>query len=44
MLRLENLTRRFGETVAVDGVSLQVAAGEFKSHAWDGLAPNYGAR
>jgi iron(III) transport system ATP-binding protein len=29
MLRLENLTRRFGETVAVDGVSLQVAAGEF---------------
>jgi iron(III) transport system ATP-binding protein len=29
MLRLENLTRRFGETVAVDGVSLDVAAGEF---------------
>jgi iron(III) transport system ATP-binding protein len=29
MLRLENLTRRFGETVAVDGVSLNVAAGEF---------------
>ena len=29
MLRLENLTRRFGETVAVDGVSLEVAAGEF---------------
>ena len=29
MLRLENLTRRFGETVAVDGVSLDVPAGEF---------------
>jgi iron(III) transport system ATP-binding protein len=29
MLQLENLTRRFGETVAVDGVSLDVAAGEF---------------
>jgi ABC-type Fe3+/spermidine/putrescine transport system ATPase subunit len=29
MLRLENLTRRFGETVAVDGVSLEVPAGEF---------------
>jgi iron(III) transport system ATP-binding protein len=29
MLRLENLTRRFGETVAVDGVSLDVAVGEF---------------
>ncbi|HEU0297994.1 MAG TPA: ABC transporter ATP-binding protein, partial [Longimicrobium sp.] len=29
MLRLENLTRRFGETVAVDDVSLQMAAGEF---------------
>ncbi|HEX6913044.1 MAG TPA: ABC transporter ATP-binding protein [Longimicrobium sp.] len=29
MLRLENLTRRFGETVAVDDVSLEVAAGEF---------------
>ncbi|HYR10627.1 MAG TPA: ABC transporter ATP-binding protein [Longimicrobium sp.] len=29
MLRLENLTRRFGQTVAVDGVSLDVAAGEF---------------
>jgi iron(III) transport system ATP-binding protein len=29
MLRLENLTRRFGETVAVDDVSLDVPAGEF---------------
>jgi ABC-type Fe3+/spermidine/putrescine transport system ATPase subunit len=29
MLRLENLTRRFGEVVAVDGVSLEVAQGEF---------------
>jgi iron(III) transport system ATP-binding protein len=29
MLRLDNLTRRFGETVAVDGVSLDVPAGEF---------------
>jgi ABC-type Fe3+/spermidine/putrescine transport system ATPase subunit len=29
MLRLENLTRRFGETVAVDGVTLEVPAGEF---------------
>jgi iron(III) transport system ATP-binding protein len=29
MLRLENLTRRFGDTVAVDGVSLDVPAGEF---------------
>jgi iron(III) transport system ATP-binding protein len=29
MLRLENLTRRFGDTVAVDGVSLEVPAGEF---------------
>jgi iron(III) transport system ATP-binding protein len=29
MLRLENLTRRFGQTTAVDGVSLDVAAGEF---------------
>ena len=29
MLRLENLTRRFGETVAVDSVSLDVPAGEF---------------
>ena len=29
MLRLEDLTRRFGETVAVDGVSLEVPAGEF---------------
>ncbi|HEU0013103.1 MAG TPA: ABC transporter ATP-binding protein, partial [Longimicrobium sp.] len=29
MLRLENLTRRFGDTLAVDGLSLEVAAGEF---------------
>jgi len=29
MLRLESLTRRFGETVAVDAVSLEVAQGEF---------------
>jgi iron(III) transport system ATP-binding protein len=29
MLRLDNLTRRFGETVAVDGISLEVPAGEF---------------
>ncbi|HYJ80756.1 MAG TPA: ABC transporter ATP-binding protein [Longimicrobiaceae bacterium] len=29
MLRLEELTRRFGDTVAVDGVSLQVEPGEF---------------
>ncbi|HVH13054.1 MAG TPA: ABC transporter ATP-binding protein [Longimicrobium sp.] len=29
MLQLDNLTRRFGETVAVDGVSLDVPAGEF---------------
>ncbi|HST58524.1 MAG TPA: ABC transporter ATP-binding protein [Longimicrobium sp.] len=29
MLRLDNLTRRFSETVAVDGVSLDVPAGEF---------------
>jgi iron(III) transport system ATP-binding protein len=29
MLRLDNLTRRFGETVAVDGISLDVPAGEF---------------
>jgi ABC-type Fe3+/spermidine/putrescine transport system ATPase subunit len=29
MLALNNLTRRFGETVAVDGVSLEVPAGEF---------------
>jgi iron(III) transport system ATP-binding protein len=29
MLVLESLTRRFGETVAVDGVSLDVPAGEF---------------
>ena len=29
MLRLESLTRRFGETVAVDDVSLEVNEGEF---------------
>jgi ABC-type Fe3+/spermidine/putrescine transport system ATPase subunit len=29
MLRLDALTRRFGETLAVDGVSLDVASGEF---------------
>jgi iron(III) transport system ATP-binding protein len=29
LLRLSALTRRFGETLAVDGVSLDVAAGEF---------------
>ncbi|HYH83006.1 MAG TPA: ABC transporter ATP-binding protein [Longimicrobium sp.] len=29
MLRVESLTRRFGETVAVDAVSLDVAEGEF---------------
>src|SRR3712207_369548 len=29
MLRLEQLTRRFGETVAVDDLSLEVAPGEF---------------
>ncbi|HEX9937104.1 MAG TPA: ABC transporter ATP-binding protein [Longimicrobium sp.] len=29
MLRLESLTRRFGETVAVDAVSLRVEQGEF---------------
>jgi len=29
MLRLEQLTRRFGETVAVDALSLEVAEGEF---------------
>jgi iron(III) transport system ATP-binding protein len=29
VLSLQNLTRRFGETVAVDDVSLEVAAGEF---------------
>jgi len=29
MLRLESLTRRFGETVAVDAVSLEVEQGEF---------------
>jgi ABC-type Fe3+/spermidine/putrescine transport system ATPase subunit len=29
MLVLEGLTRRFGETVAVDGISLEVPAGEF---------------
>jgi iron(III) transport system ATP-binding protein len=28
MLRLENLSRRFGETVAVDGLSLEVGPGE----------------
>ncbi len=29
MLRLESLTRRFGQTVAVDDLSLEVAPGEF---------------
>jgi len=29
MLRLDSLSRRFGDTSAVDGVSLDVAAGEF---------------
>ncbi|HEX2093031.1 MAG TPA: ATP-binding cassette domain-containing protein, partial [Longimicrobiaceae bacterium] len=29
MLRLESLTRRFGEVVAVDDLSLEVAQGEF---------------
>jgi iron(III) transport system ATP-binding protein len=29
MLRLEKITRRFGDTTAVDDVSLEVAAGEF---------------
>ncbi|HEX5724344.1 MAG TPA: ABC transporter ATP-binding protein [Longimicrobiaceae bacterium] len=29
MLRLESLTRRFGDTVAVDGLSLEVQPGEF---------------
>jgi iron(III) transport system ATP-binding protein len=29
MLRLESLTRRFGDTVAVDAISLDVAEGEF---------------
>ncbi|HEX8904589.1 MAG TPA: ABC transporter ATP-binding protein, partial [Longimicrobiaceae bacterium] len=29
MLRLESLTRRFGETVAVDDLSLEVQPGEF---------------
>jgi iron(III) transport system ATP-binding protein len=29
MLRLDALSRRFGDTIAVDGVSLEVAAGEF---------------
>ena len=29
MLRLEELTRRFGDTVAVDALSLEVAEGEF---------------
>ena len=31
MLRLEALTKRFGSTIAVDGLSLEVARGEFLS-------------
>jgi len=29
LLRLDSLTRRFGDTVAVDAISLDVAEGEF---------------
>ena len=31
MIRLDAVTRRFGELVAVDGISLEIAAGEFFS-------------